>query len=107
MSRNKKLTDTQLSCILGEHDCLQLQLSGRFNWGRETFFNYETRKSYYAFSKDIAPQACVNQVAFNEPDLHTALKMCPTRGDWFDKEYNSFWSVEKFLEELEKRGFCK
>jgi len=80
-----KFTDVQLSRILGEHDCGNMSVGGYEDW-------YD-RKSPYP---DAPIDACILQVAKNDPDPH---HLKPARvAQRFDYEYRRSMSHEALLE---------
>ena len=87
-----KYTDTELSTILGEHDCGYLIGSG--DW-------------IYAFIQPQPyPRGCINQAAYNEPDETDAPSLNRSAAKWFDLDYRGDWSNDKFLSALEGQGLA-
>lgn len=83
-----KLSDKQLSMILGEHEAGQLIPAGTNSWS-------------CGWPDHDKPMGCVLQVALNEPDGDKVDYEDPT-AKWFDCNYYEDISAQELLAELEK-----
>lgn len=81
---SRRFTLTQLSRILSEHSAGNLCPGGISGWGRGWG----------------APMGCINQAAYNEPDITKALKLNEA-GQWFDENYRMGVSAEELLHGIE------
>jgi hypothetical protein len=48
---------------------------------------------------------CILQVACNEPQPAFALNLNRKIAVWFDIHYNSRWTIDRLVAELDKNGF--
>jgi hypothetical protein len=104
----KKLSDEELSRVLGEHDCGYLRVGGLKDWGA-IFVGNRMYWGVYMFDPDD-PCGCIEQVRVNScmarMDLLSKEGGSPSNMRWFDDFYVDGESIEVFLKKLEKAGLA-
>ena len=84
------LTDEQISRVLSAHEAGQLVQCG-FDW------NYDPIT--------IIKKGCIIQVATLEKGKWgSGIPNYIQVVEWFDREYREYWTVDQFIEQLEKQG---
>lgn len=56
------------------------------------------------YADTVCEKGCINQIAFNIPFRGKSFHKNPALACWFDKNYQSSWTTEEFLEALRNVG---